>query len=275
MRWISDWALYLLALLVLLFFLFPGPRNHAPPPQPDVFRKDGAMLPPASMLDEQIVIHVEEPQQGAGTAFAITAQGHWLTAAHVVAGCDRVSLLLDQNTYYPVEKVIVSSESDLALLDVPSVSTDPVIIESETDMRIGMNGFHIGYPQGRVGEVASQLVRRARLTSYGQRTGREGVLVWAETGRTGGLSGSLQGLSGGPVFDVQGRVRGVILSQSMRRGRIYTAAPEAVSQFVQAQGLDIRNGVARPFSVDNYGSEADYARRIRQVVKVACDLGED
>ena len=116
---------------------------------------------------------------------------------------------------------------------------------------------------------------RSNLISRGRRSNSESVLAWAETGRTQGLMGSLGGLSGGPVYDETGRVRGVIVAESARRGRIYTAAPETVASFIKATGAELVAKRPRNFSTDTYGREADYARRNLQVVKVACSVDEE
>ncbi len=86
--------------------------------------------------------------------------------------------------------------------------------------------------------------------------------------------GSLGGLSGGPVYDQAGNVRGVIVAESARRGRIYTAPPETVANFVKATGIDTMGETPRNFSKETYGREADHARRNLQVVKVACSVEE-
>ena len=80
----------------------------------------------------------------------------------------------------------------------------------------------------------------------------------------------LGGLSGGPVYDATGRVRGVIVAESPRRGRIYTASPETLDAFLTSQDVDLIGERPRPFEPENYGEEADFARRNLQVVKVAC-----
>lgn len=271
-RLIPDWVIYLLALGAVLVGVFGiSPDQDAPPPPPEVFEQEGAMLPPASPFDERVLVQVTSPRDGIGTAFAVNEQGQWLTARHVVDGCDRVALLVAPNRYVTVQQISVSNNYDLALLQT-SHSQNPVALDTNGDLRIGTYGYHVGYPQGRPGEAVSRLLSRSNMISSGLREGREPVLAWAETGRTRGLDGSLGGLSGGPVYDSQGRVRGVIVAESPRRGRIYTAAPETVARFLNQEGVEIIGERPEAFDPTSYGRNADTVRRKLQVVKVACDV---
>jgi len=273
MRWIPDWVIYSLVLGVVLWAVFTGGSDDAPPPPPEAIQQEGAMLPPPSAFDERVLVQVTAPKSGIGTAFAINGEGQWLTARHVVEGCNDVALLVAPGQYDPANSVIISEQYDLALIETQT-SPNPAPMDTKNDLRVGAYGFHVGYPQGRPGEAASRLLSRSNLISRGRRRNSESVLAWAETGRTRGLLGSLGGLSGGPVYDEAGNVRGVIVAESSRRGRIYTAAPEAVAQFIKATGADTLGQQPRDFSTDTYGREADYARRNLQVVKVACSVEE-
>jgi len=273
LRWIPDWILYALALSVVLWAVFSGDSDDTPPPPPEAIQQEGAMLPPPSAFDERVLVQVTAPKSGIGTAFAVNGEGQWLTARHVVEGCNEVSLLVAPGQYASARSVVVSEKYDLALIETET-SPNPAPLDTENDLRIGAYGFHVGYPQGRPGEAASRLMARSNLISRGQRSNSESVLAWAETGRTRGLMGSLGGLSGGPVYDQDGNVRGVIVAESARRGRIYTAAPETVANFVKATGIDTMGETPRNFSKETYGREADHARRNLQVVKVACSVEE-
>ena len=271
LRWIPDWVIYVLVLGMVLWVVFSGDSDDAPPPPPEAIQQEGAMLPPSSAFDERVLVQVTAPKSGIGTAFAINGEGQWLTARHVVDGCNEVSLLVAPGQYAPARSVTVSEQFDLALIET-EISPNPAPINTDNDLRIGSYGFHVGYPQGRPGEAASRLMARSNLISRGRRSSSESVLAWAETGRTRGLMGSLGGLSGGPVYDENGNVRGVIVAESARRGRIYTAAPEAVASFIKATGAETLGEVPRSFTATTYGKEADYARRNLQVVKVACSV---
>lgn len=273
LRWIPDWIIYALALGAILYMVFLSPSQDSPEPHPDALKTEGAMLPPASVFDERVLVQVTKPKTGIGTAFAINAEGTWLTARHVVEGCDQLALLVAPEQYAPVQEVNLSGSSDLALLKT-RYSPFPAALNTQSDLRIGTYGYHVGYPQGRPGEAASRLLARSNLVTSGLRSGSETVLTWAETGRTKGLVGSLGGLSGGPVYDKSGAVRGVIVAESPRRGRIYSASPEAVANFISTQGVNLMGERPRPFAPETYGEEADFARRNLQVVKVACTVGD-
>ena len=273
LRLIPDWVIYALVLGVVLWAIFSGGSDDAPPPPPEAIKEEGAMLPPPSAFDERVLVQVTAPKNGIGTAFAINGEGQWLTARHVVDGCSEVSLLVAPGQYDPARSIVVSEQFDLALIETET-SPNPASINTDNDLTIGSYGFHGGYPQGRPGEAASRLLARSNLISRGRRSSSESVLAWAETGRTRGLMGSLGGLSGGPVYDEDGNVRGVIVAESARRGRIYTAAPETVAAFIKATGAETLGEPAREFSTATYGREADHARRNLQVVKVACSVEE-
>ncbi len=268
-----DWIIYALVLGVLVTTVFAGDRSaDAPTPMPNISAaEDGPMLPPPSILDEQVLVQVDAPKDGIGTAFAVNKKGQWITARHVVDGCDSVGLLVGPNQYVPVSEVTLDTEHDLALLQTGR-SPNSVTFDLGSPLKIGSKGFLVGYPQGVPGEVATRLMSRSKLISRGRRTGEEEILAWAEIGRTKGLNGSLGGISGGPLFDSDGEVRGVVVAESPRRGRIYTAAPNSIEAFLTKADIATQDGPIQAFDTDSYGSLSDSARRKLQVVKVACKV---
>jgi S1-C subfamily serine protease len=260
------------ALGLIVFVLFAQGRHaDAPEAPPTVLETDGPTLPPPSPLDEQILIQVDAPKDGIGTAFALNRSGQWITARHVVDGCDSVSLLVAPGQYVPVESITLDPDHDLALISTGR-SPNPVRLDLVSPLRIGTEGYHVGYPQGRPGEVATRLMSRSKLITRGRRDNSEPILAWAEFGRTRGLEGTLGGISGGPVFDTAGRVRGVIVAESPRRGRIYTAAPSSIEAFLTSLNVSPEDGPAEAFDSETYGPRSDNARRLLQVVKVACTV---
>jgi len=265
-----DWVIYALVLGVVVWTMFSqDPKADAPEPPPTVLESEGSTLPPPSPLDELVLVQVSEPKDGIGTAFAVNKNGQWITARHVVDGCNSVGLLVAPGQYVPVDSIVVDPDHDLALLSTGR-SPNSVKLDLVSPLRIGTHGYHVGYPQGQPGEVATKLMSRSKLITRGRREGAEPILAWAEIGRTRGLNGSLGGISGGPVFDAGGTVRGVIVAESPRRGRIYTAAPTSIDAFLTSLSVEREDGPTEIFAEETYGPMSDNARRRLQVVKVAC-----
>lgn len=273
-----DWLIYAGALglmLAVIFALAPSADAPAPAPQ-SVFAEEfaqemGPLLPDPSPLDELVLVQVGEPQNGVGTAFAVNEKGDWLTARHVVEGCAKVTLMVAPGNYVPIAKIVMDDKHDLALLSTGR-SPFPVALDLQAPLRTGAEGYAVGFPQGEPGELATRLVARSRLVTRGRREGDAPILAWAEIGRTDGLRGTLGGISGGPMFDAAGAVRGVIVAESPRRGRIYTTAPQSVEAFLTEQGVALQSGPAEPFRMSGYGTPSDNARRRLQVVKVTCEV---
>jgi len=273
-----DWLIYVGALALMLAVIFAiAPDADAPAPAPmsefqeELAEELGPLLPDPSPLDELVLVQVGEPQNGVGTAFAVNQRGDWLTARHVVEGCAKVTLMVASGNYVPVASIVVDDEHDLALLSTGR-SPFPVALELQSPLRVGDEGYAVGFPQGEPGELATRLVARSRLVTRGRRSAEAPILAWAEIGRTDGLSGTLGGISGGPMFDASGAVRGVIVAESPRRGRIYTTAPQAVDAFLTKRGITRESGPADQFDLSGYGAPSDNARRRLQVVKVTCEV---
>jgi hypothetical protein len=131
----------------------------------------------------------------------------------------------------------------------------------------------MGFPQGQPGEAASRLIGRERLVARGRYHVEEPVLAWAEVGRTAGLFGTLAGMSGGPVLDAQGRVIGITVAESARRGRIYTAAPSSILSLLKMERIAPAGEPVGRLSLTNYGPAADKLRRSLEVAQVVCVAG--
>jgi len=269
---IPDWIVYVLALGVVLFVFLPDEEDAMAPESPpgEVLRGEGRPLPPPSAFDERILVQTDEPMDGTGSAFALNRQGQWLTARHVVDGCDDVALEVQPGTFVPVRARRVSEEADLAVLYTGRAPRG-LPVDAGRELTIGTQGFHIGFPQGQPGEATSKLLSRSRLIIRGERSSEENVLAWAEQGRTRNLSGSLGGLSGGPVIAADGQVIGVTIAESPRRGRIYTTSPATLAKFLAEEQVENSDAsTPRPYSIQNYWSQADRLRREKVVVKVVC-----
>ena len=257
---IPDFIVYgiIVALIVSYSKIKSTQQNAAKAPQ-DI----GEILPSDSPLDPSILISIDRPRSGTGTAFAINKTGQWLTARHVVDGCDRIALKVSNQRFLPVTAKILKNV-DLAILS-GNWTRKPIRSDIHTPRFLGEYGFFFGFPRGNPGEAVGKLLSRGRMKVTG-RYSDEPILAWAESGRSDGLKGSLGGLSGGPVLDQDGEIIGVVAAESLRRGRIYTVAPRGLRPVIEED----KSYKARPISLKSYGLQADEYRRNRQITQVVC-----
>jgi len=266
-----DWLIYLSAATLIVWVAFVRQeRSDAPPPPPPVAGEEGVPLDPASPFDPAVVVAGPElPQRRAGTAFSVSEAGVWLTARHVVEGCREVALQVAEGRAVAAE-VRLQPGVDLAVLTTAG-GAPALTVGDAAALRIAARGFHPGYPQGAAGEVTSRYLGEETLPADRRGEAPQHVLAWAESGRTDQMRGALFGLSGAPVIDGQGRVVGVTLSETPRRGRIYTTDSDAMREAILSAGaFPATAPPAEAVTTDNYGRVADALRRNLSVAQVVC-----
>lgn len=268
---LPDWAVYALVVGGLLTFSLLRRENADAPPAPaPPDELEGALLGPVTPFDPAVTVHTPDApfQPVSGTAFSIARDGRWVTARHVVEGCRRPALVVGGGRAVAAD-VRLAAHADVAVLLTQGGPAALPVAETPR-LRRGQRAFHPGFPQGRAGEVTSRLLGRETLRVTGRGARDEPVLAWAEVGRTAGLDGTLSGLSGAPALDRQGRVLGVTLAESPRRGRIYTTAPDTFGPAVRGQQHADEALTGEPITVDNYGRVSDSLRRDLRVAQVVC-----
>ena len=265
-----DWTIYGAVVAALVVVSFAGRENADAPliPTPSAEALD-EVLGPETPFGQTDTIDASDTgfQPTSGTAFSIADSGRWVTAKHVVKGCRRSALLIGDGRAVAAS-VRLAMRADIAILitdgGAPALASDPATV------RRGERGFHPGFPQGRSGEVSSLLLGRETLNPRKRGHVADPVLAWAEVGRTEGLRGTLAGLSGAPVLDGDGRVVGVTVAESPRRGRIYTTSPETLARAVRGMTDPGEAVLDEPLTIDNYGRAANDLRRDLRVAQVVC-----
>jgi S1-C subfamily serine protease len=267
---LPDWLIYAVIVVgILAAAIGRQERADAPPAPPPTPEPEGSVVGPASPFDPSVVVEVDKKAEpGAGTAFSIAQSGVWVTARHVVEGCRQAAIVVAPGKGVAAD-VRIDPRAETAIL-VTDGGAPALPLGLADRLRRGERAFHPGYPQGRPGEASSRLLGRENLVVEGRGARTEPVLVWAETGRTEGLQGTLGGLSGAPALDAQGRVVGVTIAESPRRGRIYTTAPETTARTLAADAPPLPPTASTPINADNYGRVADDLRRSLRVAQVVC-----
>lgn len=268
---LPDWLVYSAVVAALVVTAIGRQEKaDAPAPPPPVPGEEGVPLAPSSPFDPAVVVEVQDQTEpGSGTAFSVADSGVWMTARHVVDGCRQAALVVAEGRGVAA-KVMLDPNGDAAILTTEG-GAPAMPLGIDRPLHRGDRAFHPGFPQGSPGEATSRLLGRENLIVRGRGARTEPVLVWAETGRTDSVHGSLAGLSGAPALDASGRVIGVTIAESPRRGRIYTTDPSAIRDALSAAHQRAASEAAgEPITVDNYGRVADSLRRDLRVAQVVC-----
>ena len=268
---LPDWSLYAAAVLVLAILADSGQERADAPAAPPAVKEPVTAIASGSSLHPSPMRPSASPERAptAGTAFSVSDAGVWLTARHVVAGCRNAAVMVADGRGVAA-RVSADKDSDVAVL-ITEGGSPPLPLGGGGPLVDGERAYHPGFPQGTPGETASRLLGRYVLRETVRGSRPQAVLAWAEVGRTDGLKGSLAGLSGAPVLDAKGQVVGVTLAESPRRGRIYSAPPEAIQAALLHAGRKA-SGFAQGqvITTDNYGRAADGLRRDLRVAQVVC-----
>lgn len=255
------------------------PDTRAPdtrPPDtraPDTRPPEGSRrLAPPAPGDPMIEVPVsDEKRNSTGTAFSLDARGVWMTARHVADGCDRMFVLSGPREGYRVRSVYIHASADIAILRTDRGA--PHVALTTEAPRTEQTGYHFGYPKGEPGAVQSTLIGRATMRARGRYNTSEPVLVWADRVRVPESEDHLGGISGGPAFDSTGRVNGVTVAGSTRRGRVFTADMSSVRAAMTRANVTPsgESGAERPrLSSSSWVQDGADLRRKLSVAKVVC-----
>lgn len=248
------------------------PVRRPPPAQirdigPEESRGEAA-LPRPSPRDRAFTIETGPKGNSLGTAFAIRDDGIWITARHVVDGCDRVGLVVERGRAIEVERVQAHPRADIAVLWVTRRA--PALSISSETLRERQAGFHFGFPQGKPGQVSSTLLGRRNMRTTGRYRQTEPVIAWAERRRVPGTE-RLGGISGGPAINAAGEIIGVTVAASRRRGRVYTTAPATMVAMLHMAGVSARGSPSARLNTQGpkSGNFVEYGAALRRQLTVA------
>ncbi len=254
----------------------PGARPHGdltPPAAtaPSLPRSNEMAIPPPSPIDPVFRVQVERRSGvSIGTAFSIDPDGVWLTARHVVDGCNQIALR-GRNGWVRASLAWLHPNADLAVLRTQGGAAAFTL--SSERLSPGQDGFAMGFPQGKPGAVHGRLIGRSQMQAEGRFNGRAPTVSWAELRRQPDFEGSLGGISGGPLVNDRGHIIGVMVAESPRRGRFETLAPEVLTSLAapdRALRRAAPGSTALSVPRDNFGRSADGLRDRLQITQAVC-----
>lgn len=160
----------------------------------------------------------------AGTGFMINREGHVVTNAHVVRGCESIRVRTEAGDT-PATLIATDARQDLALLHIPDRFTAAL-----APMRWNIDGLRVGDPvivMGYPGEAGIHGRYHFKKTTVSALNGPSGEAQWIQL-----ASVAEHGNSGGPVLDTTGNVIAVIsgVAITYRVDPQGTITPEQVGQ---------------------------------------------
>jgi len=247
-----------------------GERNQGRGSRGGGSDRGGQALRPASPGDPSIRIAIPARLHSAsGTAFSIDSRGLWMTARHVVDSCPKAYILTGPRRGMQVRRFYIHPTADIAF-----VVTDrgaPAFSFAWDALRQGQTGYHFGFPKGQPGDVKSRLLGRRVMRVHGRYSTAEPIVAWVERVRVPDSYDGLGGISGGPAFDSRGRVTGVTVAGTVRRGRVYTTAHSSMRAALaraKIRGGDGHSAGAIPGT--GFAGFATALRRRLSIAKIIC-----
>ena len=217
-----------------------GIRESPFTPLPDMRPEGLGTIGPGRTSDREIVIAEEERKSRAeytGTAFSIDNNGFWITARHVTNNCDQILIARPFQRPLPIEGVAEHIGSDVSLIKT-SRGYPPLDVDYNLPI-FNQEGFHYGFPRGKPGAVYSRLIGRRIMKTIGANNYKETVHVWAEKKRIPNSNESLGGISGGPILNKDGKVVGIHVAGSLRRGRSFSSLPSNINDLLNKYNINI------------------------------------
>ncbi|HEX7122299.1 MAG TPA: trypsin-like peptidase domain-containing protein, partial [Gemmatimonadaceae bacterium] len=151
----------------------------------------------------------ERVQPGIGTGFIIRADGVIVTNAHVVAGADRISVMMRDGTVYPAQLLGADDVNDLAVLKIDASGLPVAPLGRSDSLLVGEWAIAIGNPFGFVLGNSEPSVTAGVISATGRnligRAERGGV--YYDMIQTDAAINP--GNSGGPLVNALGEVIGV------------------------------------------------------------------
>lgn len=167
----------------------------------------------------------------AGSGFAISADGYFVTNNHVVENAEKVTVVFDNGDEMTATVVGTDQRTDLAVVKVDGVTDLPYVSFASEDVRVGDWVVAVGNPFGLGGTVTAGIVSARGRDIAGSAQG-DFLQIDAAVNT---------GNSGGPAFNLNGEVVGVntaIFSPNGGNVGIAFAIPSNIVQQVATQLIE-------------------------------------
>ncbi len=159
--------------------------------------------------------HRQEPvQTGTGSGVIVSSDGYIVTNHHVVAGAEKLEVLLNDNTTYTARVIGTDEATDLALIKIDAKKLQPIEFGNSDDVKIGEWVLAVGNPFGLNSTVTAGIISaRSRALDGGRQRGKMGIESYLQTD-----AAINPGNSGGALVNLNGELIGINAAIYSRTG---------------------------------------------------------
>jgi S1-C subfamily serine protease len=173
-----------------------------------------------------------------GSGVVVDPNGYILTANYIVIGASKVQVGLLDNSQHEAEVIAQDFESSLAVLKIPNSGFPAVPLRASQDLQLGDEVFMVASSDDTTGRRVSGgfLSSLSVYEAYWEYRLERALMCSAMN----------PGLGGGPMFDMKGRMVGVVSLNLGEVGKFSLAIP--VDHYLEHQAELLRYGrrVSRP-----------------------------
>jgi len=173
----------------------------------------GAVLDAPDLYSKvsEAVVRISNGQRTVGSGFLYSAEGHVLTAHHVIDELDEIYVIIPDGKIYPADVVGFCALSDVAVLKLDGEpGAAPPEISDSSQIEVGDSVAVIGSPFDLAGSlntgIVSQMNRYAEIEYDEQQTRWVASLIQFDAAVNFGNSG-------GPLFNSDGGVIGLVIAR--------------------------------------------------------------
>ncbi len=148
--------------------------------------------------------------QGAGSGVIISQDGYIVTNNHVVEGADSITVKTMDGVEYPAQLIGTDAQTDIAVIKIDATDLQPAEFGNSDEIQVGQAAIAIGNPLGSLGGTVTTGIISA--------VGRE-ITIDNETMTLLQTDAAINpGNSGGGLFDVNGKLIGIVNAKQAETG---------------------------------------------------------
>ena len=179
--------------------------------------------------------------QGAGTGIILDQQGHILTNNHLIAGAQRITVILSNGVSLPAQVVGGDATTDTAVIRIEAPGLQPAALGLSSNLEVGQGVIAIGHALGMPGEPSVSMGVVSALGRPIQSNAQTAMVDMIQTD-----AAINPGNSGGPLVNSEGEVIGIITGIIESRRGVGLAIPISDANIVVAQLIENRYATRSP-----------------------------